>query len=101
MVQLVLTEQADADLAAILIYLAHEAGVATAERYAREFDALFDRLMDFPHLGAPRTELGPNLRIAIVSPYLAFYDYDAAAGMILILRILHGRRNITEELFKR
>lgn len=39
MVQLVLTEQADADLASVITYLAHEAGTATAERCAREFDS--------------------------------------------------------------
>jgi toxin ParE1/3/4 len=44
--------------------------------------------------------LGPNARIAIISPYLLIYDYSAKDDAVTLLRILHERRNITQELIR-
>lgn len=69
-----------------------------ALRYAAEFDALFDRLGEFSGIGAPRPKLGAHARIGIILPYVAIYDYEG--GTVTVLRVLHGRRNITAKLVR-
>ena len=58
-------------------------------------------LLRFPESGPPRPALGKNVRIAIVSPYLLIYDYTPEDDRIILLRVLHERRNITGELVRR
>jgi toxin ParE1/3/4 len=77
------------------------AGPFVAENYGRRFRATIDRLVEFPQIGAPRPVLGPNARVAIISPYILIYDYEPAEDAIVLLRILHERRNITAELVRR
>jgi len=45
--------------------------------------------------------LGARTRIAIVQPYLLIYDYAPGDDALTLLRILHGRRNITRALLRR
>lgn len=99
MTRLVVTASADADLGDIILHLRQVAGEAVARKYADEFDALYERLMDFPGSGPRRIVLGPDARIAIVPPYVVIYDY--AADVVTILRIVHGRRDITDALITR
>jgi plasmid stabilization system protein ParE len=40
-------------------------------------------------------------RVAIVSPYLLIYDFTRADDTLTLLRVLHGRRDITKELLHR
>src|SRR5439155_16372561 len=68
MTRLVLTDNAKADTAEILDYLAREAGARVAEDFGRRFRATIERLADLPEIGAPRARLGPNIRIAVVYP---------------------------------
>jgi plasmid stabilization system protein ParE len=42
-----------------------------------------------------------NTRIAIVTPYTLIYDYATDDDSIVLLRLLHGRRNITRALLGR
>ena len=48
--------------------------------------------------GPPRSALGPKTRIAIVFPYLVIYDYED--DVVTVLRVLHGKRNITRNLIR-
>jgi toxin ParE1/3/4 len=59
------------------------------------------RLVDLPLSGAPRPALGRDTRIAIVQPYILIYDYTQDDDTLTLLRILHGRRNITAALLRR
>jgi toxin ParE1/3/4 len=99
MARTVITASADADLAEIVTYLRQQAGDAVARNYAAEFDAIYDRLADFPGSGPRRTTLGPDTRIAIVPPYVMIYDY--ADDTVTILRVVHGKRDITAKLLTR
>jgi plasmid stabilization system protein ParE len=98
MARLVLTELADGDLAVIANYLASEAGIAVAERYVAAFDDLLSKLIDFPGIGTRRPALGDDVRIGVVSPYIVIYAFDASADVITVLRVIHGRRDITRKL---
>ena len=99
MARVVITGPADADVAGIVAYLAENAGRQIAARYFGAFDALYDRLADLPDIGPPRPALGPNARVALVHPFVVVYDH--VDDTITVLRVLHGRRNITRELLDR
>jgi toxin ParE1/3/4 len=44
--------------------------------------------------------LGPNVRIGIVSPYIVIYRYAKNDDLVVVLRILHGRRKITGKMLR-
>ncbi len=92
---------AAADINAILDYLTKEAGPRIALRYALDFDWQLELITDFPGIGSLRPELGPLCRTTIVSPYIVVYDHDASEDLVAVLRILHGKRNITPDLIRR
>ncbi len=101
MARVVLTASADADTAFILADLAAKVGANVAERYDKDFDALYRRLERFPESGSPRPALGQLVRIGIVSPYNIIHEYIEADGVVTVMRILHGRRRITRRMLKR
>jgi toxin ParE1/3/4 len=96
MARIVVTAPADADVAAILDHLTANAGRPIAVKYAEAFDAAYDRLAAFPRLGPTRLALGPQTRIWIVPPYVMVYGY--ADDTVTVLRVLHGKRDITGDL---
>jgi toxin ParE1/3/4 len=55
-------------------------------------------LAEFPDIGPPRPEFGRNARIALVHPFVIVYDH--ADDTVTVLRVLHGRRNITRRLVR-
>jgi len=99
--RLVVAPEADADASEILGYLHREAGARVAENYNLRFQDTLERLVEMPQSGAPRPALGRNTRVAIVQPYLLIYDYTRDDDTVTLLRILHGRRNITRALVRR
>ena len=86
------------DIDNILDYLEIEAGAPTALRYAALFDRQLDFLASYPGSGPRRPALGANTRIAVVSPYVMIYDYDPSNDVVVVLRVIHGRRNVTRKL---
>jgi plasmid stabilization system protein ParE len=87
MTNLVVSEDADADLGEILAYLEREAGPRVAESYGRKIGECL--------------ALGTDTRIGIVRPCILIYDYTAATDTLTLLRIVHGKRNITARLIRR
>jgi plasmid stabilization system protein ParE len=100
MARVVVTELAKRDIKAILSDLNERAGYRVAERYAAAFKAAYRRLTHVPAGGAPRQALGPHTRIEIVSPYIVIYDYEESNDRVTVLRVLHGKRNITRDLLR-
>ena len=101
MTRLIVSRQAETDIDEVLNYLEREAGVRTARSYAERFRKSIELLTEFPGGGALRPALGPKARISIVYPYVLIYDYDEGGDTLAILRIVHGRRNITKRLVLR
>jgi plasmid stabilization system protein ParE len=101
MTRLVVTADAEADLNEILDYLKREATALVAEEYGRKFRLCIERLVEFPGIGSPRPAFGANARIGIVPPYILVYDYVGADDTLTLLRIVHGKRNITRRLVRR
>lgn len=98
MAHVVITQLADADVQAIIAHLAKEAGRPVAARYARAFNAAYDRFADFPGIGPRRPALGQHTRIWVERPYVIVYDH--VHDTVTVLRILHGKRNITRHLVR-
>ena len=96
MTLVVVSPKADADVDLMLERLQALAGPAVMRRYVQELDAIYERLAQFPDSGARRGSLGPHARIAVLSPYVIVYEH--VNGMVTIVRVLDGRRNITRRL---
>jgi toxin ParE1/3/4 len=92
MTRLVVTADADADTRDVLAYLGRHAG---------RCGKAIERLVEMPETGSPRPSLGVNARIAVIFPYVLIYDYDRDSNTLTLLRILHGRRNISQDLLRR
>lgn len=101
MTSLVIADVASDDIDTIIDYLEREAGRATAAAYAERFTAEIERIADFPGHGTLRPALGPDTRVSLVYPYLVIYDYTASLDQATLLRVLHGKREITERLMQR
>ena len=56
------------------------------------------RLVEFPRIGAPRPKFGPAVRIWTVEPSVIYYRYAEAADTVRVLRILHGKRNVSRRV---
>jgi toxin ParE1/3/4 len=97
---IVIAPSAASDTQDILTFLADQAGERTAARYAAQFERLYDRLEDFPASGAPRPAIGPDIRIGVVRPYIVIYRYVAGSDTATVLRIVHGRRQISGALLR-
>ena len=88
-----LTENAEADLDGIWWHVAEQSGdPAIAERLIESIATRFDTLSSHPRMGRVRNDLRRGLRSHPVGNYLIFYRI--VARDVLILRVLHGRRDI-------
>jgi toxin ParE1/3/4 len=94
------TPQAEADLDGIWYYVAKESG--SMEIANRLIDSITDRfvlLAGFPYLGRVRDDdFGLGSRSVGVGDYVILYCVEAED--VLILRVVHGRRDL-ETLFGR
>jgi plasmid stabilization system protein ParE len=78
--------------------LKREAGQPVAAKYASALDAAYDRFASFPRIGPRRPALGAHARIWVVRPYVIVYDH--IDDSVTVLRVLHGRRDITRRLIR-
>ena len=96
--QLVYSPEARADLGAIAAYIIEHAGSNVAESFLDRIRLGIENMAIFPGSRPLVPELGSDLRRLVVGRYLIFYRFDDAA--IHIVRVLHGARNISAELFE-
>jgi len=88
-----LSLQARADLDNIWDYIVRATGnVGAADRQIDAIVRRFDLIADWPMLGRARDDLRPGLRGHPVGSYAIFYRIEGAD--VVVLRILHGRRDI-------
>jgi toxin ParE1/3/4 len=90
------TPQAEADLDAITDYYAEhnpDAGL----RLLDEITTRCRQLANQPRQGRARDDLGAGIRSVVVKRYIIFFR--ASTDGIDVLRVLHGSRDITPELF--
>ncbi len=90
------TATAERDLEEILEYLnGHRPSAAT--RFAADFDARCQLLPAQPKTGRARDDLVAEMRSVVVGRYLIFFL--PTDDEVFIVRVLHGSRNITPDMF--
>ena len=92
--KIVFSDEADADLLSILVYITERNRTAAAT-LASLFNTRFENLVRFPFIGRDRSIFAPGLRSIVVENYVLFYRVENAR--ILIVRVLDGRRDIETE----
>ena len=87
------------DLEDAYAWLAERSPIA-ADRLLDEIDAVVQLFAAFPDIGRPRDELGAGLRSFRPQGFQTVIFYRRADDAIVLLRLLHGARNIQGETFE-
>lgn len=86
-----LAPAAEVDVEAIADHVA-EYNPAAAARLVREFTRRWELLATQPFSGSIRQDVLPDVRHLVMGQYIAFYRVEART--VIILRDIHGRRDI-------
>jgi toxin ParE1/3/4 len=89
-----LSSRALIDLQSIVDYIS-DFNPNAAHRLVNRLEERWELLVTQPRSGVLRGDLGTGLREVIVGEYLSIYRLDG--DDIEIVRVLHGRRNITAD----
>ncbi|MEI5677955.1 MULTISPECIES: type II toxin-antitoxin system RelE/ParE family toxin [unclassified Mesorhizobium] len=89
-----LAPEAMADVEAISAYIG-ERNPTAAVKLLRRFVDQWELLATQPYSGAGREDVLPGIRHLVMDEYIAFYRVQD--GHVLILRVLHGKRDITAD----
>jgi toxin ParE1/3/4 len=89
-----LTPRAVEDIEAIAAYVGEQNATAAAN-LVRSFIDRFELAAEYPYLGMSREDIIPGLRHLVLGTYLTFYRLEA--GDVVVLRVLHGRREISNQ----
>jgi toxin ParE1/3/4 len=92
-----IARRAGIDLDDIWLSIAERDGPVAADRVLTRLYEAFVSLSLSPRIGVRRAYFGPNLRMFPVFDYLIFYR--PMDDGVEIVRVLHGRRNITKDFF--
>ena len=65
-----------------------------AERLLDRVEVAIDRLQQYPMAGAPRENLTPGLRSIRAVPFRHLIFYRVTGEDIVLIRLLHGVRNL-------
>ena len=89
------TNQADADLDEIWLYIATD-NQGAANRVLQRLYRAEDRLGEFPEIGQARPDIAPTLRHWPVGSYLILYRIEP--DCVRIVRVIHGARDLPAAL---
>ncbi len=102
MARIIVSQQAEQDLAQIVDEISDRAGPATADRLFDRIIAIIDKLSVVPRAaGRLIPGLGRDIRCHPIGAYNVYLRYDEAADTLFVVRVIHGRRNITAALFEK
>ena len=96
MIELVLSEAADADLAEILSYGIEQFGEASGEAYVAGFETSFALIAEHPYAGAVHDEVRPPIRSLPHGSHRIFYD--VAGSRVIVQRVLHKAMDVERHL---
>ena len=89
------TEQAKEDLVCIWEYIAQD-DPDQADHWLTRMDGVCAKAADFPQAGRTRDDLCFGIRSVVAGDYIVFYQ--PLDGGIIVTRVLHGSRDLTEVL---
>lgn len=90
------TRQARRDLKEIWTYI-DQNDTNAADRLLRRIAERIAQASQTPMMGRPRPELRGNLRSLVVGRYVTFYELRP--DILYVVRVLHGARDISVEMF--
>lgn len=93
----VLTETAEAELAAILEYITEHNGVERALHVLEKFVHAFETLTASPLIGTVKPDL-TDVEVRWWAVFNYFVVYDAGSEPLTIIRVLHGARDVEQLL---
>ena len=97
LMQIKIKPRAKEDLLEIWHFIAHERfQIQAADHLMMRFNNEFRRLANNPNLGTLCFKVNPEFRQQVLDPYLIFYKVEQ--DMLVIYRILHSVRNISNLL---
>ncbi|MEQ1543202.1 MAG: type II toxin-antitoxin system RelE/ParE family toxin [Novosphingobium sp.] len=96
MAEVEFSNAAEADLVDIDEFSAARFGEEVAEIYMHGFDAVFERLRDFPLAAPPRPDFGDGIRCLVHRQHRVLYT--ATENYVLIVRIIHHARDARQVL---
>ncbi len=70
----------------------HQDSPAAAMRFIADLRQRCARILDAPHGGSPRPELGNEMRALRFGRYVIFYDVEDE--LVMVQRVLHSARDI-------
>ena len=91
------TAPARADIDETLAYIAKQAGLTVALRFADHIDAELHKLADIGHSGVSRQWLSPGLRMTVIGKYCVYFRLTDTTTRIV--RFLHGARDVNAIIF--
>ena len=90
--RVVLTPEAQDDLAQLYAYIAERDGQQRASGYIDRIEALCSALADMPDRGVNRDDLRPGLKLLNMERRVSI-GYHVSPGLVTIDRILYGGRD--------
>jgi toxin ParE1/3/4 len=87
------TKPAQKDLEDLWLNLEAIGGVELADRQLATIQKKFLQLQQFPGVGRSREDLAPGLRSCVVNDVVILYR--SLEGLLLIVRVVQGRRDLT------
>jgi toxin ParE1/3/4 len=95
MLDIIITNQAEADLYHVWYFIAIEnSSPDNTERLINKLDAIFRLIAKNPKIGTDKSEYLKGIRQYVFENYLVFYQFDD--GVIEIVRVIQGNRNIPD-----
>jgi toxin ParE1/3/4 len=100
MTKVVVSPQAEADLRELAFRIADAAGERVAQDYLGRMIAVIQKLSRVPRAAGRLVPLlGVGLRCHPFGNYNIYLRHDEVGDVLYVVRILHGRRNITKTIF--
>jgi toxin ParE1/3/4 len=93
--KVVRTHLVDQQLAGIWRDIAGE-NEGAADRVLHRIDQRLRHLTEFPLMGPLREDIRPQARMLIEPPFLVLYDYHAEIGVVEIVAVVDGRRDLRD-----
>ncbi|HEU0164058.1 MAG TPA: type II toxin-antitoxin system RelE/ParE family toxin [Thermomicrobiales bacterium] len=86
------------DLFLAVQYTRDRWGDAQVDRLQNQFDRVIESLSEFPEIGRSRSDLLPGLRSMPVFRFHLLYVVEN--GVIVVVRFVHQKRNLTTLMFE-
>ncbi len=93
MADLAVSRRAMEELGEIWDYIALD-NSAAADRVLLRIESKLQVLSEFPEIGTQRDDIRPGVRMLVEGNYLLLYEYRKADGIVELVTVVDGRRDL-------